>query len=137
MIGIGTTGEAVQISGSLPAATFLPAASTVFVICMPGMSACSRMSAHPQSSHAPSIHSGIELARTSGLVFGIDQHLLPLRHPANRARQRVDAGARVGAGRIRHADRRSLGVDALRMADTGPARINMEALRTDPDIFDV
>ena len=86
---------------------------------------------------APSIHSGIELARTSGLLSGIDQHLLPLRHPANRARQRVDAGARVGAGRIRHADRRGLGVDALRMADTGPARINMEALRTDPDIFDV
>src|SRR5216684_7028705 len=35
---------------------------------------------------------GVELARPADLVFGIADHLLPLRDPAHGARQREDAG---------------------------------------------
>src|SRR6266852_6754402 len=35
---------------------------------------------------------GVELARPADLVFGVADHLLPLRDPAHGARQREDAG---------------------------------------------
>src|SRR5260221_7753858 len=35
---------------------------------------------------------GVELARPADLVFGVADHLLPLRNPAHGARQREDAG---------------------------------------------
>src|SRR5260221_3886326 len=49
-------------------------------------------SAFPDRHELPALRAVVELARAADLVLGIGDHLLPLRDPADGARERKDAG---------------------------------------------
>src|SRR5690554_2448480 len=54
--------------------------------------AAARTADYLRSRHVPLGLAGVQLTRTPDLVVGIGQHLVPLRDPAHRTRQREDGG---------------------------------------------